>query len=478
MKRVALPYIMTLFSYGCATMLSAQARNTHWLTANCWLSFSTATNQVLPMPPEMGPGGLMSISDPNGQLLLTYSGLAELRDGQFQLVENQQSAPMFWGESTSLFMPVPGQPERTFLFHYRYFSADVRKFGFMEIGPDGVDGQMSVTDTGTLWFMLNPARKCTGIAHANGEDYWFLTQAGGTNEVHAFRIGVLGVDEGPVVSPGGVVLAPELQTGFMVASAQGDRFISQAYNVMVPNETFIELYTFDPATGTASLQHSFADMSGQYWGAEFSPSGRYLYILKQDGVDDGSGNSTWRYTLYQYDLLQTDIESSRLTIATQNYFLGGMGFSKNNMALAPNGKIYINRFPTSGFAVINAPDEGSMACAFEETGWSMGECTPSVPHMMKYYHDDLGLGAPELNEPALTVWPNPLQDKGTLRHAADGPVHLRWSDALGRVVLTGRGMVIGGQLELHTGSLATGQYLLSVTHVSGRSVTTRVNVMR
>jgi hypothetical protein len=46
------------------------------------------------------------------------------------------------------------------------------------------------------------------------------------------------------------------------------------------------------------------------------------------------------------------------------------------------------------------------------------------------------------------------------------------------VVLTGRGTVIGGQLELHTGSLATGQYLLSVTHVSGRSVTTRVNVMR
>lgn len=460
-------------------LLGAQARNANWLN-QCVLTFNSIAPQVNELPPGT-QAGTLEISNAWGQLELTAGGAAGIRDSSFQPIANHPPMDAWLNNlqpSSALLMPRPGYPDRLFLFFHRYFNPAVRKYGWLEIGPDGPGGQLRMTDIGLQYFMLNPTVKCTGIAHANGEDYWFLTQAVGTNEVHAFRIGDGGIEEGPVISPGGTFIGETRLHGFMVASVQGDRLISQSVDDLVPNVATIELYGFDPATGQAALQHSFAEMTGSYWGAEFSPSGQYLYILTQKIVPDPDGDPVWRHNLYQYDLSQSDIEASRVTIATQDYFLGGSGPTTNNLCLAPDGKIYVNRFPTSAFGVIHQPDQAAPACMYAENGLLLNGCIMSVPQPMKHYHDDLGLGAPELNEPALSVWPNPLQDKGTLRHTADGPVHLRWSDALGRVVLTGRGTVIHGRLELDAGSLASGQYLLSVTHANGLSRTTRVNVMR
>jgi hypothetical protein len=456
-----------------------QARNANWVS-NCWVSFSPAGPEVAPLPPN-GVQSQLCISDPNGQLFLIKGG-NYIRDINFEPIANH---PPFetWlvnlDGGNGIFIPVPDHPERMFLFFLRWdVDPTLRKYGWLEIGPDAPGGQLRMTDAGPQFFMENPARKCTALPHANGEDYWFVSQAGGTNEVHAFRIGDLGVEEGPVVSPGGTVINEQNYTGFMVASVQGDRLIVQThYNVSGLTETpAFDLYSFDAGTGAAVLQHTFVGLVGHRWGAEFSPSGRFLYVLREGWVE---GTAILRHTLYQYDLYQSDVEASRVVIDTHDMTMGGTGSSWNNLCLAPDGRIYINRYPTSAFAIIHAPDEAAPDCNYAEDGWLLDGCIAGVPQPLKRYHDDLGLGMGTGPTTTMGIFPNPLNDHAVFTWPGEGPVRVQWLDVQGRMVQQVRTTPQNGQVELDARSLAVGVYLLRVTPMDGVvPITQRVVVAR
>lgn len=461
-----------------SSALQAQSRNANWVS-ECWASFSTAGISLLPVPQDYVERHV-SISDPSAHLMLTIGGAGSsepigILDHTFQPIANHPPTDFWLSNMTpnnAVFIPVPGHPERTFLFFHRSFSFDVRKYGWLEIGPDGPGGQLRMTDIGPQYFMLNPAIKCTGIAHANGEDYWFITQAVGTNEVHAFRIGDLGVEEGPIISPGGIIINDSSRSGFMVASMQGDHLVSEAYDQLNQTLPTFELYAFDPSTGQATYEHTFESMSGTHWGAEFSPSGRFLYFLRGE-----SNSGTFPHTIYQYDLMAADLEASRAVVDTHENFLGGAGSIQNNLCLAPDGRIYGNRYPISSFAIINFPDEAAPACGYEEDGILLDSCTVGVPQPLKYYHDDAALGVTAVERLALRVWPNPVMEQGVVSGVGDGQIHLRWCDALGRVIKEGSSLAQDGRVTVDVQALPNGAYVLNVTPKNGMPASVRVSVM-
>jgi hypothetical protein len=478
MERLLPRTLLVLAGYCCAFLLNAQARNANWL-AGCWLSFNAAGTDINPLPAN----ALItrkSISTSDGQLYLTVGGDTAgadfgIHDGAFQIIDNHP--PMdAWiyniHESTALFMPVPGHPERMFLFFHRNFSPDVRKYGWIEIGPDGPGGQLRMTDIGMQYFMLNPSIKCTGIAHANGEDYWFLTQSVGSNEVHVFRIGDQGVEEGPIISPGGTIITDQNRSGFMVGSVQGNFFVSQTWDFSLINEPTFELYAFDAAIGQANLQHTFENLTGEVWGVEFSPSERYLYILRGEMV--GSGH---RHTLYQYDLEAPDVEASRVVVDTHDFAIGGSNSITNNLCLGPDGRIYGNRHPSSYLSIIQNPDEAAPACNYVEDGLALGGCVVEVPLPLKYYHDDAALGVTAVESPSLRVWPNPVMEQGVVSGVGDGKIQLRWCDALGRVIQEGTSLAQDGRVTLDVQALPSGAYVLNVTPKNGMPAAVRVSVM-
>lgn len=481
MPRTVLIGMLTMYSACTTVPIHAQARNAN-LLGGCWLSFNAAGVQTAQYPQGVQPG-ILSISDPSAQLYLTAGGVTSsatigIMDGAFQPIANHPPLDTWllsMSHNNAIFIPVPGYPDRMFLFFHRIFSVDVRKFGWLEIGPDGPGGQLRMTDVGLQYFILDPADKCTGIAHANGEDYWFVTQAVGTNEIHAFRIGDLGVEEGPVISLGGVTLTDQYREGFMVASVQGDQLVSFSSNPNDVGNTFIELYDFDPLTGGATMQHTFEGLVGNTWGVEFSPSGQYLYLLVKYELPNGP--PYFRHSLYQYDLDQQDIEASRVLIDTRDADLEGAQGMYNNLYLGSDGKIYGNRFPIHALSCIQAPDEAGTNCAYLETLEVCSDTIIWVPHPMKYYHDDAPLGIRTVNNQPLHLTPNPIEDHGVLSGVADGTVVLRWCDALGRVVQEERTAAVGGHLAVDARALATGQYILSLTQKSGVPSTVRLSVL-
>ena len=242
---------------------------------------------------------------------------------------------------------------------------------------------------------------------------------------------------------------------------QGDRLLVQTQHNSAPLSPSIELYEFDPANGTALLAHTFEGLLGQYWGGEFSPNGQHLFILRQESVlPQGSTSPIWQHTIYQYDLLEADIEASRVVVATQDYFLGGTAPSENNMCLAPDGRIFLNRFPVSAFAVIESPDEPAPDCGYLENGLLLDGCIMAVPHPMKYYHDDLGLSMPSVEVNSPRVWPNPVDDHGSLSWPSTGQVELCWLDIQGRVVHRAQVAPSDGRIALDVSALPPGAYTL------------------
>lgn len=456
--------------------LHGQGRNSNW-SSGCRMNFSEGEATWTAWP-EGVSAGILTMSTPEGQIYITAGPNADgqnagIRDAQFQLIENHPSPDVSFQNiryRNALLMPVPGYPDRVFLFYHKQFETTVRKYGWLEVGPDGTDGQLRMTDEGPLWFMLNPAIKCTAIAHDNGEDYWFITQASGTNEVHAFRIGDQGVEDGPVISSGGVTLTDQNLNGFFVTSPQGDQFVNQITYNTNPSAVSFELYDFDASTGEASLTHTFLGLSGETWGAEFSPSGQFLYLLRGEIL----GGNSHRHTIYQYDLSQQNIEASRMIVDQHDWNIGGSQGPVNNLSLGPDGRIYGNRYPELEVSCIQFPDEISPNCGFIESIDACSDYAFQVPNPLKYYHDDTPLDITVVEMQTLGIWPNPITEVAIVSGVGDGPIQLRWYDMPGRIVQEVTLLAQDGRVTLNVQSLPSGAYTLQVTHKNGMSASVRV----
>lgn len=216
------------------------------------------------------------------------------------------------------------------------------------------------------------SEKITAVQHADGNSYWVVTHF--INTFYAFKITNSGVQDNPIKSltetsiPLGGYLSNAI--GYLKSSPNGKKLAiahqasrntnEEGPKGIVRNTGKVLLYDFNNMTGKVSNQISLQSNVNPY-GIEFSSKSKRLYTTTNhyspEGISEGS-------SLYQFDLENNNIASSRSLIKKNDFVSGGL-------QLAIDEKIYRAGYVKGSLdgeslSVINNPEEIGTSCNFNE----------------------------------------------------------------------------------------------------------------
>ena len=196
----------------------------------------------------------------------------------------------------------------------------------------------------------------TAVRHGNGRDWWVLVPKAFYNCYYVF-----------LLTPTGIALKHTqcfsesrhemIFCGSSVFSPDGQYYIRQKEHLTF-TPSIIEIYNFDRCLGSLNLLTSFYfdSTGGALGGVAVSPNSRYLYVTRLN-------------YLYQFDLHASDIESSKVLVAScdslPDPFAPLVISGLIGLHLAPDGKIYIVQ-GASFLGVIHNPDSAGLACNAEQ----------------------------------------------------------------------------------------------------------------
>ncbi len=317
-----------------------------------------------------------------------------------------------------LAMPIPEKENRYLQLYLRYDTlTDFNYFPTTllscEIDMNQNNGLGKVVNPKKIILKDTFADQMDVVRHGNGRDWWIFIDKVGTNKLRAF-----------LLTPDGIV-GPYLKDtpfNWSFPAINYNLFESQfspdgKYYARIDFDKKVLLSKFDRCTGEFScpLLFDFDILDEQNGGVSFSPNSRFLYA-----------NTATK--LFQYDLLASNIDSSRLLIDTYDGFQDIPGIFKTYFStsqLLADGKIYMSPgFNSRYLHVINKPNERGKACNFAQHSVNLptfaGDSFPMYPNFNLYDWqnspcDTLGIDPIEPERPYLSpdvfrLIPNPASD--------------------------------------------------------------------
>ncbi len=269
------------------------------------------------------------------------------------------------------------------------------------------------------------------VKHANGRDWWLLTQKRGSNCFYRTLVDSSGPHLLPDLTCAGIDV-PYNDDGAAQFSPDGSKF---AYFQIVSGVT---IFDFNRCNGELSnpLHFSIPTIADSGWypiGCSFSPNSRFLYLSAV-------------FQLYQFDLTDMNMFSQIDTVAQFGFNETGALFC--GQQLGPDGKIYISS--SSGYtrySVIADPDVKGMGCNVMRDSLHLKSFCISVPNYPNYRLAALSPeqcetnGFPALNDKmeSLMIYPNPAEnimvvDYGKWISGINDFATLKIVNALGEVV--------------------------------------------
>ncbi|MFZ4544496.1 MAG: T9SS type A sorting domain-containing protein [Saprospiraceae bacterium] len=305
------------------------------------------------------------------------------------------------------------------------------------------------------------ANKLTATRHANGRDWWVISQDFLLNRyfkvlldptrANLHDVQQIGTDSSS--SAGGAVFSPD-----------GRYYINFDIATDLPSPS-VAVFNFDRCSGILSnpryVTYKLNDAGAG--GVAVSPNSRYLYISRDT-------------KLFQYDLLADDLAGSEELIAEYDgYRQDDLYATRFHLAqLAPNGKIYVS---SSGACpclhVINNPNLRGDSCNFVQRGQKLPKYNAfSVPNHPNYRLGALkGSPCDTLHSIAVkekgvslqaTLFPNPTSDQVTIKWQNDQneACEIVIIDAVGRIVQ--RQESHASSLIFDTSNWANGLYYVQI----------------
>ncbi len=443
----------------------SQNRQNVWCFGDsCLINFNTnppSTNHSV----LRSRGTSCSIADSSGSLLF-YAGsphvelwqsggtffIGSIYNKSHQIMDNGDTLATEGWYNEMIIIPDPNFNNSYYLFHLHMTTTDTGLF-YSKIDLSYNSGLGRVTTKNNKLLAGYMADGVAAIKHGNGRDWWVLCRKtdaliGGppNNDFYIYLIDTSGITPQPIQSIG--TLNPT-NLAKITFNPLGDKFVFTNLNDL------IEMYDFDRCTGIISNPVTIEPNAspGNYhylWSAEFSGSGRYLYV--STSIDTSF--------IYQYDTYASNITSTKIPINsfTQIYNAGGA------LKRGPDGKIYyamawsdgVNyNFPypdteynvvNMNLGVINQPDSPGVACDFQPFSFYLGGKRnywglPNNPdYDLQQLHgsscDTLHVKIDEVSKEKddLQVYPNPTNGTITIHSEKYLNGEIRITDAIGKSI--------------------------------------------
>lgn len=243
-------------------------------------------------------------------------------------------------------------------------------------------------------------------------------------------------------------------------------------NPISPGSVQLTVGSFDRLNGSVSIWLTHPAFPG--WGAnglEFSPNGSILYAMQMEW------DAPAYFSLHQFNVSIPDgasVLASESVIDSEYLSNAGGVLGNLVMALAPDGRIYVNRGEEDHLGVIMEPDSFGPAVQYVREGLAVPTSPANgLPNQAKRYHDSqMSVGDPERSRSSadLEVWPVPTM--GLLNMKVSRPGHVELIDATGRVVAA-HGQAPGSS-SMDLTDLPSGIFSLRFTPWSGAPLVRRV----
>lgn len=379
-----LPVILFfIFNINC----HAQDRNNVWCFGD---SAGIDFNQSPPAPifsSVRSRGSCVSIADSLGNILFYANDRAGNWNNSTQ-VWNSQNNLMISGDSIQgeslynelIIIPKPDDNNKFYLFtgNEVYPGSEGLYYSIIDLNQNG---GLGVVAQKNIQLNTDPITDClTGIKHANGRDWWLITQSQDTDTTNAFYIRLISSDS---------IHAPIIQN----MGGTKDYYLTKLcltkdgkHLMQINLGGFMAQYDFDRCTGTISnqqiiFQEQLSNRDRYFLSGAYSPSGSFYYTVTTFySFSDGKSR------LIQFDLNNPDISGSADTLIVDslpNY--------PGLLKLGPDNKIYLssafyvaglsNNYPypdsvyntiNMNLSVINSPDSLGSACDFQPYSFYLG----------------------------------------------------------------------------------------------------------
>lgn len=352
-----------------------------------------------------------TVSDQNGNLLFSTDGIT-VRNNNGNVLAN--GTGLFSNSSNTQGVVILLRPG-----HSTYYIATIdgatgggRGIHYSEVDMSlGVNGTVLLTNKNTPLndsdenpfgaFSQVSSEKLTSTVHANGVDYWLVTQI--ADEIYSYQVTSSGITSNPVVSQAPInthtppLGEPNLGVGQMKISPNTSRIgICYYQNFDIGINGALALGDFNNMTGEVIFDEDLIQLEGEdhtgYYGVEFSPNSEFVYFTTRGESEITSGRSTevteqTNYVgFYRVNSKKTNTKKTPLLIAQeiipqtksipiQTPDLG--------LQLAINGKIYsiVYPSPTSFITVINNPNDGL------DPDYTVTNLSPGGTNMPQWVHN-------------------------------------------------------------------------------------------
>ncbi|MBX3164655.1 MAG: hypothetical protein KF900_09240, partial [Bacteroidetes bacterium] len=363
---------LLLFILFCSIHVFSQNENTKWYFGwGCALDFMTNPPTPLNNSAMNTHEGCASIADGTGNLLFYTDGITVYNAAHTTMSNGTGLYGDFSSAQSAIIIRQPGSSSIYYIFTMAVVGSTTGLcYSIVDMSLAAGQGSVMVKN-----ISLSSGTSCERLAatkHANGGDYWIMTQERSTTNYKAYLLTAIGVNTTAVVSSIG---PSALQVGCIKFSPNGQKFANAIYGA----GNGIVLYDFNKSTGV--LSNSLTLGGGGRYGCEFSPDGTKLY---------GSHTNVMQWDLSAGSNMA--IQASSLIVASDG---GGTVIINASAQLAPNGKIYITAFNTTSLHVINNPNVAGAGCNFVANGQIVGIATQTSVVR-------LGLPAMFVPQPCLT----------------------------------------------------------------------------
>ncbi len=317
--------------------------------ANIWyfsdgrgLDFNFDPPKVLSNSTFLTYNGSTSLCDQNGKLLFFSDGERLWNANNSVLIDNLSGSNN--SQQASIILPHPEKP-----FHYIIFSSGAysKKLILTYSVFYYKEGDFQSLEHNTVLMAAgSEALAVTAPCSENPLYYWILTASqDNLGKLYSFKLDSSGVSKKPVISN----IDAELAVNYIKFSPNGTHVgYIEREREFEDDRAFLHGGTFDMVTGTFRETDKLSLTQNLFYNQfEFSGNGKYIYASEKGFISQ----------------IITDGLERIHTVEFDSAAIGGL-------QLAPNGKIYINRFYNDlGYlGVINNPNKAGLDNNFNQYG--------------------------------------------------------------------------------------------------------------